>query len=81
MYVIQSGIVELTNSLDKKGSNTKFIIERLGRGSVINATAFLLSGRSDYKLRAVGGMVSYYSISSQVFAKIAKRFPSFYSEI
>ena len=46
MYIIQSGVVEITHFM--KGSKDKeFLIERLYRGSIINHNSFLLNDGID----------------------------------
>jgi len=44
MYVIQSGMVEITHKLDK---GEEFVIERLYRSSVVNHNSFLMNDGID----------------------------------
>lgn len=45
MFVIHEGVVEIVSTYDRKGS--RFVIERLGRGAIINPSSFLLKDDSD----------------------------------
>jgi len=50
MYVIQSGVVEITHYM--KGLKDKeFLIERLYRGSIVNHNSFLLNDGIDTNAR------------------------------
>lgn len=45
MYVLQSGLVEITHKMDR-GKN-EFVIEKLYRGSVVNHHSFLMNDGID----------------------------------
>jgi len=50
MIIIQSGVVQLSISYDKRREDEEFIIERLGAGAVLNPQAFIIKviAETDY---------------------------------
>ena len=54
----------------------RFVIERLGRGCVINAHAFLVEDVIDFNITCVKKSV-IYSLSARNFARISKEFEAF----
>lgn len=47
MIVIQSGVIEVGTQYDKRREDELFVIERLGRGAILNAKAFVLKDMAD----------------------------------
>lgn len=46
MIVIQSGVIEVSIQYDKRRENELFIVERLGKGAILNAKAFVLKDKA-----------------------------------
>ena len=47
MFLIQDGIVEIASKYDRRREDQNFIIERLGRGAIINHRSFLIQDDAD----------------------------------
>lgn len=73
LIVVFTGLVEILSVMD---NGTEFPIERLGRGSVINAHSFLIEDTIDSVARC-GVTSSIYVLSSSKFSKIADKYPGF----
>jgi len=58
MYLIQSGVVEISHNL--KNLKEDFLIERLYRGSIINHNSFLLNDGIDTNAKCQGTVSLYY---------------------
>ena len=52
MFVIQEGIVEVACSYDRK-IDEPFVIERLGRGAIINHRSFMLKDEADTDFKCI----------------------------
>ena len=77
MIIVQSGLLEIETVMDLRTANeTRFVIERLGRGSVINALAFLVEDRIDFTIRAATKSVIYMLDPIQ-FATVSREFEYF----
>ena len=50
MYLIQEGVVEITSEYSRN-PNSQFVIERLGRGAIINHRSFMLKDDADTDFR------------------------------
>ena len=47
LFLIQEGIVEISSKYDRRREDQDFIIERLGRGAVINHRSFMIADEAD----------------------------------
>ena len=75
MLVIQHGLVEVSTLVESR-SDQRLVIERLGRGAVINAHAFLVGDRIDFRVKTIT-KVTYYTISANQFARVSRDFTDF----
>jgi CRP-like cAMP-binding protein len=57
MYVLQSGLVEITHQMD---NGDEFVIERLMRGSVVNHNSFLMNDGIDTDAKCRTAISLYY---------------------
>ena len=53
MFLIQEGIVEVACSYDRNIEEKKFVIERLGKGAIINHRSFMLRDEADTDFRCI----------------------------
>ena len=69
LIVIQSGVVQLSVPYDKRLGDTRFVIERLTSGAVLNHQSFLmkLKAEAEYICRTP---VSCFELSYEKFASI-----------
>jgi CRP-like cAMP-binding protein len=75
MYIIQSGVVEITHFM--KGSKDKeFLIERLYRGSIINHNSFLLNDGIDTNAKCKE-TVSIYYIDIETIKHLRQKYQEF----
>jgi CRP-like cAMP-binding protein len=57
MFVLQSGLVEITHKMD---NGDEFVIERLSRGSIINHNSFLMNDGIDTDAKCRTAISIYY---------------------
>mmetsp|Transcript_14562 Transcript_14562/g.10252 ORF Transcript_14562/g.10252 Transcript_14562/m.10252 type:complete len:106 (-) Transcript_14562:526-843(-) len=76
MYLVQSGTVEIVTYDDFK---RPFIIERLGRGAIINHRSFLLKDEADTDFKCSTTM-SAFVLSYEAMKKIKHRRHDFKNE-
>ena len=69
MYVLQSGLVEITHKLDK---GEEFVIERLYRSSIINHNSFLMNDPIDTDAKCKT-QVRFYELNVSDLEKVKKK--------
>ena len=69
MFLIQEGIVECTSTYDK---DQNFVIERLGRGAIINHRSFLLQDDADTDFKCYT-TVSVFVLTYDKLSAVKKR--------
>lgn len=77
MMVVFSGLIEIISVMD---NGTEFPIERLGRGSIVNAHSFLIEDKLDAIARC-GTTSTIYVLSSDKFLRLIQNFPGFSDKI
>jgi len=75
MYVIQSGMVEVSHEL-KTLKDKEFIIERLYRGSIVNHNSFLLNDGIDTNAKCKD-TVSIYYIDIETIKQLRSKYIAF----
>lgn len=68
--MIQSGVVENVTTVGTK--NIPFLIERLGRGAIINYRSFMVNDEVDTDYRCKG-KVSYFTLPLDQFLKFKEK--------
>lgn len=71
MFVIQEGIVEVACSYDSK-IEQQFVIERLGRGSIINHRSFMLKDEADTDFKCMT-TVSVFVLTLEKLEQICEK--------
>lgn len=77
MFIVCRGTMELTSLVD---GNTDFCIERLGKGSVVNAHTFLINQElfSDAKCAS---RTTIFTLTTPRFFRIIKKYPNFFEKM
>lgn len=72
LFLIQEGIVEIASKYDRRREDQYFIIERLGRGAIINHRSFLIKddADTDFLCRTT---VSVYYLTYKTMKEVKKK--------
>ena len=72
LYLIQDGIVEVAIKYDRRREDQNFIIERLGRGAIINHRSFMVKDDADTDFVCLT-TVSVFSLTSEKLEDVKKK--------
>ena len=72
MFLIQDGIVEVSVPYDRRREGEKFVIERLGRGAIINHSSFMIrdDADTDFVCRTI---VSCFTLSNEKLREVERK--------
>ena len=72
LILVQQGIVEVSVEYDRRCPGHQFVIERLGRGALINHRSFMVKDDADTDF-VCRTMVSCFVLSYEKFTALVKR--------
>ena len=73
LYLIQDGIVEVAIKYDRRREDQNFVIERLGRGAIINHRSFMVNDDADTDFVCRTTVSAFYLTSAKLNEVMKKR--------
>ena len=73
MFLIQQGIVEVAVDYDRRRPDEQFVIEKLGRGAIINHRSFMIGDDADTDFKCATTVSCFYLTFDKMKEIAAKR--------
>ena len=72
LYLIRDGIVEVAIKYDRRREDQSFVIERLGRGAIINHRSFMIKDDADTDFVCLT-TVSVFSLTTEKLDEVKQK--------